>query len=593
MPRRIRLYASRAIYPTVFFILTCTAWMVLAGTQLVRNVGDFARFGDMLFQILAPLQLALAVFFAALFSASAAAQEKDRRTFVLLLLTRMTSSELVLGKLFASMLTVFVLLGAALPLFMLSLLFGGVSLEQVTRTFAVTLASALAAGSLGSTMALWREKTYQALAMTVLTMVFWLAFWQIASYGTLGSQWIGTPVESWAICFSPWQAVLAATRPFVYERGLSFALIDPVTGFLCAAIGIAGLLNLVAIVRVRVWNSSRATRQVEEEQPGRVSIWGAEHDVRLESEQQRPTSAPGASEPARSRDAAFRRVWNNPIIWREMRTWAQGRKIIAIRLAYLVLFAMTAAVVYFSLEGREAISLPSPVIALVPLFVLSLVLVNAQAVTSLTTERDGRALDLLLVTDLTPKEFIYGKLGGVFYNTKEMVVLPILLCAYLYLEEQMSLEHLLYLLGGLASLYAFVGMLGIHAGMTYENSRSAVGVSLGTVFFLTLGVTTCMWMIRSFAGSFEVQLQPFLAFMVGGGVGLYFALGARNPSRAIFAASMLCPFATFYAITSYLLDAPLAVFFVTVGTYGFATASMLIPAIYEFDVATGRTTGEG
>jgi hypothetical protein len=30
---------------------------------------------------------------------------------------------------------------------------------------------------------------------------------------------------------------------------------------------------------------------------------------------------------------------------------------------------------------------------------------------------------------------------------------------------------------------------------------------------------------------------------------------------------------------------------VTVATYGFATAAMLIPAIYEFDVATGRTTG--
>jgi hypothetical protein len=26
-------------------------------------------------------------------------------------------------------------------------------------------------------------------------------------------------------------------------------------------------------------------------------------------------------------------------------------------------------------------------------------------------------------------------------------------------------------------------------------------------------------------------------------------------------------------------------------TYGFATAAMLIPAISEFDVATGRTTG--
>jgi hypothetical protein len=33
------------------------------------------------------------------------------------------------------------------------------------------------------------------------------------------------------------------------------------------------------------------------------------------------------------------------------------------------------------------------------------------------------------------------------------------------------------------------------------------------------------------------------------------------------------------------------VFLTIAVTYGFATAAMLIPAIYEFDVATGRTTG--
>ena len=85
---------------------------------------------------------------------------------------------------------------------------------------------------------------------------------------------------------------------------------------------------------------------------------------------------------------------------------------------------------------------------LVPLVLLSLVLVNAQAVTSLTSERDAKALDLLLVTDLTPKEIVYGKLGGVFYNTKEMVVLPMLLCAGLWAGGPLSLENLLYVLGG-------------------------------------------------------------------------------------------------------------------------------------------------
>ena len=60
-----------------------------------------------------------------------------------------------------------------------------------------------------------------------------------------------------------------------------------------------------------------------------------------------------------------------------------------------------------------------------PLFLVRLVIVNALAVTSVTNERDGKSLDLLLATDLSPKEFVFGKLGGVFWVTKEMVFLPI------------------------------------------------------------------------------------------------------------------------------------------------------------------------
>ncbi len=127
--------------------------------------------------------------------------------------------------------------------------------------------------------------------------------------------------------------------------------------------------------------------------------------------------------------------------------------------------------------------------------------------------------------------------------------------------------------------------------MSYPNSRSAIGVSLGTVFFLFVGVATCMRVMVAFSGSFQVQLQPFLALTFGGGVGLYFALGARNPSTAIGIASLVCPFATFYAITSFLLDYTLAVFLVTALTYGFTTAAMLIPAVYEFDVATRNSPG--
>jgi hypothetical protein len=290
--------------------------------------------------------------------------------------------------------------------------------------------------------------------------------------------------------------------------------------------------------------------------------------------------------------SATRRVWDNPVIWREIRTWAYGRKILVVRLAYLAIFALAAAGLYFMSSGDASALQNQGVLVMAPLLLLSLVLVNAQAVTSLTSERDVRALDLLLVTDLSPQEIVFGKLGGVFYNTKEVVLLPMLLCIGLWLAGALGFENLLFVLGGLAVLYVFAATLGLHAGMTYANSGAAIAISLGTVFFLFLGVAVCMRIMMAFSGSFSAQFLPFFAFMVFGGVGLYAVLGLRNPSTAIGVASFVCPIATFYAITSCLIvpPSPLAMFLVTTAAYGFTTAAMLVPAICEFDVATGRTT---
>ncbi|MEN6406386.1 MAG: hypothetical protein ABFC77_07940 [Thermoguttaceae bacterium] len=567
-PRRVRCYVARAAYPLALLVLMATAWLVLTGTQLVRDVGDLARFGAAVFPILASLQLALSLFFSALLAASDVAHEKDRHTLVLLLLTNLSNAELVLGKLLASLWKVLMPLAAAVPVFLLSALLGGLSYGQIARTLAVTLAAVLCAGSLGSTLALWREKTFQALAMTVLSLVLWLAVGEIVAAGTFGQTFGGWSCQMMAAGLSPWQAIQEATRPYLHDQPTCGPFHSPVELFLVVSIGLTLLLNLTAVAKVRTWNRT-GEREQRREPP--------EEKDRVESASS-PRPALRASE--------SRRVWDNPVIWREIRTWAYGRRILVVRLAYGLLFGLAAVSAWTSGIGSASQGLA----AVGLLGLLSLVLVNAQAVTSLTSERDTGALDLLLVTDLTPKEIVFGKLGGVFYNTKEMVLLPMLLCVGAWAAGWLTLECLLYLLGGLAVLYAFVAMVGLHAGMTYANSGAAVATSLGTVFFLSVGVAVCMRIMLAFSGSFQAQFLPFFAFMVFGGAGLYAVLGARNPSPAIGLASFLCPFATFYAITSYLLDSMLAVFLVTVAAYGFTTAAMLVPALCEFDVATGRTT---
>jgi ABC-type transport system involved in multi-copper enzyme maturation permease subunit len=563
-PRRPRHYIARTAYVVALLVLMWTLWMVLAGTQEVRNISDLARFGMILFQLLAPLQLAVVVFFSALSTASAVAHEKDRRTLVLLLMTRLNNCELVLGKLLGSLLHVFTLFLAGLPVFAMVLVFGGVSPEQAFSAMAVTLAAALAAGSLGSTIALWRERTFQTLAMTALVLAGWIGAWEAVRSGAFGSQWLGISTETWAVWFSPWRAVLEASRPHARIAEGSVAT------FLAVSVGLTVLLNAVAVWRVRTWNSvSEGARRVVAEE----------------------TPETAAHKPEPKRAPKLRRVWNMPVIWREISTWAYGRKVVLVRLVYALGFALALSALWYQHEMGRGITLGGAALVLVPLIVLSLTLINAQAVTAVTAERDLGALDLLLVTDITPKEFVFGKVGGVLYNTKEMVLLPLVPCFYLWQVRAIGTEDLWFLIGGLVVMQIFVVVLGLHVGMSYINSRTAIAISLGTVFFLTLGIATCMRIMVAFGGSFQVQLAPFFAFVLGGGIGLFVALGIRNPSTAILISSLICPFATFYAITSFLLHNTLAVFIVVSLTYGFTTVAMLVPAISEFDVATGRTTG--
>jgi hypothetical protein len=364
------------------------------------------------------------------------------------------------------------------------------------------------------------------------------------------------------------------------------------------------MINLVAILRVRIWNPSRELRPGQQDEAETVSIYGGDTDS--------ATGAVAGATPAstaesfreghvdarvRSASQKSRVVWDNPILWREVCTWAYGRKVMIIRLAYLALFAMVSTGVYWIMTSAEppannmglASRIPPTALVFSLLCLVSLVIINALAVNSITNERDGLALDLLLVTDLSPREFVFGKIVGVLWVTKEMVLLPIVLCGFLWWQNGITTENLVYLVGGLVVMDVFVAMLGVHYGMNYANSRSAITISLGTVFFLFLGVVTCLIIMTSFSGSFQVQYAPFLAFIGGGSLGLYVALGFRNASSAVFWASLLLPIATFFCIVSFVLgDRELTIFLVIAATYGFTTAAMMVPAISEFDFAMGR-----
>ncbi|MBA4031180.1 MAG: hypothetical protein C0478_09875 [Planctomyces sp.] len=562
-PRQLKHFLIRSGYVGGLFILLYTAVQATFGLQQVNGLGELARFGALMFQMISLVQMTMIIFFAVLFAAGRVSQEKDRRTLLLLLMTDLKSVELVGGKLGASLLLVGVLLAASVPVLCSLLLLGGVAPAQLLISLVLSAAAGLAAGAWGNLVAFWREKTFQTLAISVLGIVLFLGTAELA--GVLFAAAGLRPLAELVVLFNPYRGLLALFQPLALEAAGQSAT--------RAALTSAGLLGLLAAglvttttLRLRIWNPSRTMGETAKSDEDRLAAPARKH----------------------------REIWNNPVVWREICTRAYGRKIIFIKLAYLVLAGLMIGAAIFSVDPSRKIlgMLPPAGFAFVGLGLVSMMLINAQAVTAFTSERDAGTLELLLVTNITAKEFIYGKLLGVLYNTVELLLIPLGFLLWLMYEGSVTPENFLYLMIGLGVLCTFAAMLGLHSGLTYTSSRTAITNSLGTIFFLFIGIFICLMLIVQARSSFSLQLPTFLVFILGGSLGLWVSLTHRNPSPALTLAAGILPFLTFYAITSFLLGQTLGVCLSLSAAYGFTTMAMLIPAVNSFDMALGRSSSE-
>lgn len=587
LPRRSRHYLARSLYLGSLWVLLLTIWQTIVGWDVPSTLGDNARFGYIAFRLVTLVQLVILLFFAALSAASTVAQEKDRRTFVLLLLTDLRNHEIVLGKLVGSLLQIGILLAGTVPLLAMLTLLGGISLMQIVDAVLILATTALAAGSLGGLMALWREKTFQSLALTVLLLVLYLCIVHALSLVPLLLGVIGAPdllsqdsVRELQIRLEPFLAL-----DQVLDPAEAYATLRPAFGFGIAMVLLTMAINALAMFKLRRWNPS-GEPIIQRESAAQ------EDDTK---DRARAHAAPGAT----------RTVWSNPILWREIATRAYGRRPLVVKLAYFLVLAM---VCFFALGSARTDW--TAAYGLVPVGILSLLLISAQAVTSITSERDLGALDLLLVTDLSPKEFIFGKLAGILYNTKEYLLPPLLLAGVYALQGKLAtpptvggnLAGFFCVALGLLLMQAFTIVLGLHVALRNENSRLAIMNTLGTIFFLSIGTLICIYLIY-INGQFVNQWLSFLGFLFVGVGGLGWVLNGDKPSGALIMGGWLCPFAIFYSVTNILIGRPglrettsadpFMPFIVISAAFGFTLAAMLIPLLSEFDVAIGRTSGIG
>lgn len=130
-----------------------------------------AQVGQAIFIGLALAVQGLTLFLAPATTVNSVSAEYERRTFDLLAATPISPTQLLLGKLLPGLAFVLLLLTAALPLWSVVLLFGGVALADIVRVIAVVLGTAVAGAVLGVFCSALTRQTYMATLLCYALLV--------------------------------------------------------------------------------------------------------------------------------------------------------------------------------------------------------------------------------------------------------------------------------------------------------------------------------------------------------------------------------------------------------------------------------------
>jgi ABC-type transport system involved in multi-copper enzyme maturation permease subunit len=390
--RRWQVYAGRAAFVLVLLTAMLLGWWAFASDHPYMRLQDLAALGENLFCALMGTQLVLVLLAAPAYAAGAVCVDKARGTLLHLLVTDLSSAEVVLGKLGSRMLPVLGLVLAALPVLAFTVLMGGVDPLALTGGTLVTLGVAVLACTLAVALSVWGSKAHEVLLANYLLWMAVLLAHPIIS--AIAWYLFGKSAPDWLLKTNPFWLTFAP-----YLRPGSVTLLDHLL-FLAGCVVLSGGLAAVAVVVLR----PLAVRH--EARPQRRRPWFAG-------------------------TALIPNLWSllgpsldfNPVLWRE---WHRRRPSAWVRFMWL---AYAASCVFFSGLGflvsfkggpdREVVVFVNAFEALVGLLLLSVT-----ASTSLSEERVRGSLDMLLATPLPTHSIVWGKWWGTIRTVPLLALLP-------------------------------------------------------------------------------------------------------------------------------------------------------------------------
>ncbi|HSW45193.1 MAG TPA: ABC transporter permease subunit [Phycisphaerae bacterium] len=489
--RRVQHLWVRALYLLILFFVMLVSQ--LSQSSAGKPLGELAKGSSQIFSLISVLQLAMMCFLAPVFAAGAISQEKDAETFNVLLTTPLTNAQIVLGSLMSRLYFVVTLLLAGLPIFCITMLFGGVTTDQILMSFGIAGCTAILTGSLAILISVVRVGTRGTVFSFYVGIALYLAIGLGLGYlpATIvqasvvpgvskGMTWLTLVHPYWALMVALSQTIPPAAAAVAhYPWPLNRMLAEPQTAYMVLTLLVSVVLVGLATVFVRSGAKQGELGWLRK----RVrNFWH-----RGEGERTR----------------RVRRVWSNPIAWREAVTRDSAASSTLMRYSYLgcgILVGIFFLISYGKGEFATVATARAWLtwIVMIEFMVVLLMAVNTAA-TAVTRERDDNTIELLLVTPLTSRYIIWGKLRGLVSFAVPLMAVPaatVMAVAIYDLFDRttppaVSIVQAIVLPVLLAAYAALACMLGLHMSLKSRRSVTAVLASIGVLIVAGFGLGLC------------------------------------------------------------------------------------------------------
>ncbi|GMV96050.1 MAG: hypothetical protein AMXMBFR83_04190 [Phycisphaerae bacterium] len=491
-------------------VMTC---IYLFSSPRGGTLADMAKSATGIFETISVLQLAMICLMAPVFTASAISQEKDAETFNVLLTTPLTNAQIVLGSLMSRLFFVLMLLLSGLPIFCITMLYGGVTARQVFLSLGIAAATAVMTGALAILISVVRVGTRG----TIFSFYVGNAFFLIAGYA-LG-QWRGTFV---AASIDPitgkGMSLLALIHPFLaLEVALGWTPAPdaasvahfawPLNRMLPAPHAAFMLLMTLLSTAMVVFSTFFVRRGIKQGEVTLLTRIGRLFSVKP---------------PEGERRRRPRRVWSNPVAWREAVTRANAASSSLVRYGYVGLGAAAGVAYLWALLAREFSSVGDARAWLLGIVLLEfgtvlLMAVNTAA-TAITREREAGTMELLLTTPLTSRYIVSGKLRGLVSFALPLMAVPALTVIAVACfdglrpafapDDVVSVTSAILLPPLLAVYAAFTCLLGLHLSLKSRRSVQAVLASVAILLVMGFGLFACAMAASSGPPQLGALLAP-------------------------------------------------------------------------------------